>query len=738
MLSINTNLSSLIAQSSLKNSSLNLNQAVERMSTGYKINHAKDNAANYSIATNMFTKIGSYQVAEENVMQALDLLNTASESLLEIESYAKRLRNIAMQAKSTSYETKTAAVMNLEAQALVKELNKVYKSANYNSISLFSDPNSLSFDSMPKAGESGFIDETNINIKSEYNGFIDNPVTYSQAEVEAMSSIDDFDLSVSKKYKITSAEDLAKLAEIVNSGTSTQNGIFVLSCDIDLKDWCDANGNWIPIGNTTYPFKGTFDGNGHTISNLKIDNETADYQGLFGYEGQFANIKNVALKNVQVKGKNHVGGLTGGGRYSPINNCFVTGIIRAIGGSVGGLAGSSGSVKNSYSTCDVSSTGGDYIGGLIGFTNGNIEQSFATGDVILNNSYGGGLAGYAAKVINCYATGTVTQTNGSRCGGLVGTCSNIVNCYATGDVNAGGWCGGLVGEGSNIENSFATGNVQSSSYPVGGLLGIGGGIIKNCYAKGDVSALSKVGGLIGQYGGSSIYNCYSEGDVKGGGGTGGLIGCIYKASGTIDINNTRALGNVTSTSAKSGSFIGFISITSDNTNFGKVNILNSQCVAQSLEMIGACTKNDTIIDYDMSLMLAGINGISNQQRQIGFHIGSNGDNYSLMVIETGVMFEISALDIDITSENALVTIDDFIDKLSFKQAEIGSAQNRLESVLDEISIQYDNLVSSRSTIMDADIGEVSATFIQQQILQQAASTLLSTVNQTPSIALQLL
>ena len=109
-----------------------------------------------------------------------------------------------------------------------------------------------------------------------------------------------------------------------------------------------------------------------------------------------------------------------------------------------------------------------------------------------------------------------------------------------------------------------------------------------------------------------------------------------------------------------------------------------------------------------------------------------------MVIETGVMFEISALDIDITSENALVTIDDFIDKLSFKQAEIGSAQNRLESVLDEISIQYDNLVSSRSTIMDADIGEVSATFIQQQILQQAASTLLSTVNQTPSIALQLL
>ena len=58
MLSINTNLSSLIAQRSLNNSTLLLNQAIERMTTGYKINHAKDNAANYAIATDMTTKIG--------------------------------------------------------------------------------------------------------------------------------------------------------------------------------------------------------------------------------------------------------------------------------------------------------------------------------------------------------------------------------------------------------------------------------------------------------------------------------------------------------------------------------------------------------------------------------------------------------------------------------------------------------------------------------------------------------
>ena len=76
--------------------------------------------------------------------------------------------------------------------------------------------------------------------------------------------------------------------------------------------------------------------------------------------------------------------------------------------------------------------------------------------------------------------------------------------------------------------------------------------------------------------------------------------------------------------------------------------------------------------------------------------------------------------------------------VSLKQTELGMMENRLMSVLDEINIKYDNLVSSRSTIRDADIAEVSAHYIQQQILQQASATLLATANQSPSIALQLI
>ena len=72
------------------------------------------------------------------------------------------------------------------------------------------------------------------------------------------------------------------------------------------------------------------------------------------------------------------------------------------------------------------------------------------------------------------------------------------------------------------------------------------------------------------------------------------------------------------------------------------------------------------------------------------------------------------------------------------QVQLGSTENRLNSALDEISTQYENLVSSRSTLQDADIAEVSSEYIRQQILQQASATLLATANQSPSIALQLI
>ena len=83
-------------------------------------------------------------------------------------------------------------------------------------------------------------------------------------------------------------------------------------------------------------------------------------------------------------------------------------------------------------------------------------------------------------------------------------------------------------------------------------------------------------------------------------------------------------------------------------------------------------------------------------------------------------------------------VSNLLSKVTSKQTEFGAAQNRLYSALDEITIQRENLISSRSTLRDADIAEVSSQYIQQQILQEASATLMATANQSPAIALQLI
>ena len=83
-------------------------------------------------------------------------------------------------------------------------------------------------------------------------------------------------------------------------------------------------------------------------------------------------------------------------------------------------------------------------------------------------------------------------------------------------------------------------------------------------------------------------------------------------------------------------------------------------------------------------------------------------------------------------------IDEVINEISGRVTTLGAAQNRIESAVESIGVQTENITSSLSTLRDADVAEESSNYIKAQILQQASATLLATANQTPSIALNLL
>ena len=104
MVSINTNISSLIVQNSLNKATNGLNTALERLSTGFRINHAKDDAAGYAIGAQMSSKLSSYTVAEQNTYMGLDMLSTAMGSLEVISEHLLRTRALAEQAANGTYE----------------------------------------------------------------------------------------------------------------------------------------------------------------------------------------------------------------------------------------------------------------------------------------------------------------------------------------------------------------------------------------------------------------------------------------------------------------------------------------------------------------------------------------------------------------------------------------------------------------------------------------------------------
>lgn len=135
-LTINTNLSSLIVQKNLSSATTSLNNAIERMSTGYKINHAKDDAAGFSIANNWQTKIGSLDVASDNASMGADMLKTAEENYSLITEHLQRVRDLTEQAANGTYGADSLKAIASEMTARLNEIDRIAANAEFNGINL--------------------------------------------------------------------------------------------------------------------------------------------------------------------------------------------------------------------------------------------------------------------------------------------------------------------------------------------------------------------------------------------------------------------------------------------------------------------------------------------------------------------------------------------------------------------------------------------------------------------------
>lgn len=308
-------------------------------------------------------------------------------------------------------------------------------------------------------------------------------------------------------YMITTALELDEVRDELNAFYEMKNDIYMSEYIIDNF----PTFGWRPIGSKDNPFTGVFDGKGYKIEGLSINCIEVDTIGFFGhvYRGIIRNVEiniDYKVRMYSVESLQYVGGLIGNNTEGIVTNCICVGPI----------------FSNAFFV---------NIGGLVGYSNGDIENCSSTNTITTWSRCGGLVGANQGTIKGCTSNYDLTSTSSDNeplVGGLVGwNCGNIENCSSSGTASSHtsfskSYAGGLVGYNNDgtITNCYNTGSIStnSSMWPTytGGLVAYNkDGIIRNCYNTGLVnydnsSNRAYFGGIVGYSDGGYVGNNYYD------------------------------------------------------------------------------------------------------------------------------------------------------------------------------------------------------------------------------------
>ncbi len=385
---------------------------------------------------------------------------------------------------------------------------------------------------------------------------------------------------------ITSAKGFAQFINNAGTGTSYSGQTIYLDVDIDLQsiNFGNGGGKNVYYDRNNY-FQGTFDGQGHTISNFYMTND--DHRvGLFR-SAQNATFKNVNFENAFVddnnnNGKNGFAVLVGwgDGNLTFENVHIKSGTVYGynyVGGLVGEYQANSTLTLTNCSNGALIYADHDRAAGMVGHSKGSVVANGCsnTGEIYAGYSDAGGIAGWIeddeSSFTNCSNTGKVSTD--ACAGGIVGYFGSknqdkkmtLTGCVNTGYIEsrakvAGGIAGMLDTDAEHsIVNNVNRGNVYGRD-DAGGIVGsnIGAGIWRNNKNYGNVRCDNdNAGGILGDVEDdlNKFYNCYNTGDVTGKNSIGGIFG--YGQNANHEFYDCGNSGAITSTNDAAGGIFGY-------------------------------------------------------------------------------------------------------------------------------------------------------------------------------------
>ena len=728
---INTNLSALKAQNGNRMAQMGLDRAMERLSTGLRINSAKDDAAGLAISQRMTADVRGLSVAIRNAGDGISLAQTAETAMGEVTNMLQRMRELAVQAANGTISGEDREALQAEVGQLVSEIDNVANRTSFNGIRLLDgSSNRLSLQTGSRAGQtvqlsigstragdlgtgsvpgltaSGAFEATAANLAAnqalQANDLTINGVAIgsSKAEDDSLSSGNKEASAIAKAAAINRASAQTGVRAVVGSTTMTGSAMTAAGATGTVTINGVTTGSITTTTNAAASRTAVVDAinliSGQTgvraidtgDNNLGIRLEAADGRNI---EVSLTTLTAAAtgLKEGAQSGTYSLVSTSGG----PIElGTLGSGRISRAGLAVGSFDRGVSTVTTDARAVASSATGADVrvlnTGDLV--LNGvSIRASKASDDTFSDTRAGSsqkaasGIAIAAAINASSAETGVTATAAPTQ---IDATTTTVIGTSATAT---------LVINGVSMDIALsATDSAQQTRENVANVIN------NNSGATGVTAVDNGRGGLsLTAADGRNISVWFDSDEATGGAANFGLAGATVAGTGTA----------YTVTGVTDPNSIGAATV---NTAYSQVTLSSSKAIDIRAGSQGfAAASNFTALGFEENRYGADLGGLKIK-------------------------------DVDISSQEgateALNAIDEALKSISINRAELGAVQNRLEATINNLTSANTNTMAARSRIQDADFAAETTQLARGQILTQAAQAMLGQANQSQQGVLQLL
>ena len=701
---INTNTKALAAQASLSNVNNKLAVSMERLSTGLRINSAKDDAAGLAIANRMTSDIRGFAVAIRNANDGLSMAQTAEGPIGQVSDMLQRMRELAVQASNGSMNADNRQASQLEISQLKAQIDDVAKQTNFNGIKLLD-------------GSAGKID-------------LQTGVRAGELMTMSIDSVSTKDIGLGSRASLTSTA-FSGTAGSLNKNTAAGDLII--------------NGQTIRASSADDDILSSTDKSSSAIAKVAAINASSAQTGVVATVGN-TTVGGTAMTAAAGTGKITINGVNTAefstSTDAGASRAVTVAAINAISDQTGVRAIDTGDVKKGVV--------------LVADDGRNIEVAF---DTLTAAKTGVG----AAKVYTgTYQLASTTSSpitigvssNGtlSNAGLTAGSYTANVSAMATvdrsvtaiaGDVkqlNAGDLrINGTAIVASSTADDTASDTTAASSTKAASAIAIAAAINKASTQTG-VTATAAANTIVGTSFTAGTYDTEE----------------MYVNGTTIDLSSLDTLGHTATradvadlinqytgqtgvTASDNGRGLTLVAADGRNVSLGTTLTAADLGVDSGAIKAGAADATEgkttyarVILQSDKSFTLEGGSDGNANFELLGFKTGTYGG------VDNGV--KVAQIDISTQAgaQVALTALDSALKSVSLNQAKLGAFQNRLDAVVANLTEVNQNMSASRSRIQDTDYATETTNLAKSQIIQQAATAMLAQANQSSQSVLSLL